>query len=403
MEPRLVDVAVQHEKIDSAAPGAVPVLLELIRVLQPAPRQRIGRERFGSDRLFAVNPADGSGELVGRRAADPELPGRQIRAFAALHRFERPAIRFEAAQKTVSAAELREAAEVVFRKKFGDRLLEIVEKTRRLFRCADRITEHGRQVWLQRVAAARFELAVKAVRPVLAADLVAVNDAVAQNIEPLRVGQIFFHHAGPVGIEPAARKLVALEPGKRGRSVSLAGRRMADAEQLPGSGRDLPFELSCGIEFSGQVDDRLRRDPGRGGVSGRRRTEAEARAGGVLQFDLRNHRLPGEPHRFQPDVGRADPDRPDPVAETNPGRTRLDRPIAERDVLRTALVVVNAEIECSGLREIHAVRRELDFTAHIEVGLPEFQFRKAKRRQFGKVETQFGGTALLLQRQAEGK
>ena len=146
-------------------------------IILPAPGRRGRGERFRADDGFAVNVRDGRGELDGWMplAAGPEFTHHHVRRRAALQRFKRPGVRLNRIHQTVLAAEFGEMTEVIFREQIGDGAAHVPEKTlghRRVVH--DATGERGQE--FQRVVAAPFlEFLAEIFRPVLAADLVAVN------------------------------------------------------------------------------------------------------------------------------------------------------------------------------------------------------------------------------------
>ena len=184
--PRLVGEAVVDDAVDAFREDAVALRLEAVGRLLPASRAlaRPARERLG--RLVAPSPdvrevggearvADGQHAGAGRA---PELAHRDVGGRAVLEVVRRAAaVGLERELQAARMALFRERARVVLGEEVGDRAAEVGEEALRLVRRADDVAGEDGVVGGHPVAAPPRELLLEALRPVLRADLVAVDYA----------------------------------------------------------------------------------------------------------------------------------------------------------------------------------------------------------------------------------
>ncbi len=111
------------------------------------------------------------------------------------------------------------------------------------------------------VAAPLLEFLAELRCPVLAADLVAVNQHIVEGLvladKRTEVIENFLHIAGPVRVERGAAQLVALQtqPTFRRRMIILAATRVADAQNRPAPRRRIPIKLAVRLKSAGEVND----------------------------------------------------------------------------------------------------------------------------------------------------
>ena len=300
-------------------------------------------------------------------------------------------------------AECREVVVVVLRKEVAHGALEVVEELRRLARRFDDVAEEGRQPGAERVAPARTELVRHRLRPVLPADLVAVDDRDRDDV--LRAGRLqqALRHVRPVRVQPLLRELVAFEARQRRGRAALARRRVADAEDAPeGGGGERgggEVERAVGAEAGREVDEGGKRDAGRGGVG--RRAVGERRGGRVLRIDVLHARQFGEGEGRKRLVAHAHPGRAGDRVEADAEEARVPGRRGEAQRLRRLLRVEELVEEVAARRPRLAVRRGGDVALRIELRLVEREDRRGRRDRPVVFERQLAAGMRRPKRQRE--
>src|ERR1051325_10383872 len=98
------------------------------------------------------------------------------------------------------AAERSEVSEIILREEIADRPAEIPEESLAHLHAVDDSPSNDRHEWQQIVPAPLLELLAELGRPVLAADLVAVDEGVVERLSRQRTDILEHgrHHPGPV-------------------------------------------------------------------------------------------------------------------------------------------------------------------------------------------------------------
>ena len=233
-------------------------------MLLPAAGFRRSSERFGTDELAPVHVGHRGGQLgvAGvAAAAHPELAHGNVAVAPELEIVRRAvAIGLQGVLQPRAAGHLGELPGVVLREEVGDGPAQIPEEALGdLGAVHDAAREDGQEA-LDVIAAAPLELLVEALRPVLAAHFVAVDQHVVESgldlagQEP-EFGQHGAHHAVPMGLRGLLAELVAFEAGARGRGgmVLAAVGGVAHAEDRPVARRHVPGQLPVGGHGGGEV------------------------------------------------------------------------------------------------------------------------------------------------------
>lgn len=159
VDKRLVDVAVDYQRVRALGPHRVAGGFQHPRILPPvAVGAPAGCERFRARRAPAVEVGCRRRVPAGRASAKPEFARGNVRRARAPQIVERPAVRFENREQPVFVAELCEVVEIVFGEEVGDRALEVVEEARGFCGAFDRVPERRRQPLYGVVSAPLFEL-----------------------------------------------------------------------------------------------------------------------------------------------------------------------------------------------------------------------------------------------------
>jgi len=255
VRPRLHRVTMKNVAVQALAINQVAEGLERIRIVLPAAGLGSCGERFRADNGFAVNVRDGRREFDGRMAgtAAPKFAHHDIGGRAALQRFIRASVRLDRVHQSVLVAEFGKMAIVIFRKQIGDRAAHVPQKTLRYRRIVHHATGERGQIFQEVVAASLVKFFAEILRPVLAADFVAVNQRTVERLagERAEIIENFLHEAVPMRVERGLAELVAFQAFafRRRGMIFHAGRRVADAQNQPVAGRRVPVQPSIRREF----------------------------------------------------------------------------------------------------------------------------------------------------------
>ena len=274
--PRLVGEAVVDDAVDALREDAVALRLEAVGRLLPAADTlcRIASKSLHRHNAPPPDVREGSGEA---RVADgrdanarlaPELAHRDVGGGAVLEVVRRAAaVGLQRELQPARMALLRERARVVLGEEVGDGAAEVGEKALRLVRRADDVPGEDGVVGGHRVAAPPREFALEALRPVLRADLVAVDEDAVEAVRDVareRAEEVAeLRDVGvEVEVERARRELVDLQPNAAfgRRMVASPVRRVAEADDRPIAGRNIPRQRPILRQPVREVNDGRFRD-----------------------------------------------------------------------------------------------------------------------------------------------
>ena len=214
------------------------------------------------------------GELDGSLAlaAAPKLAHDDIGRRTGLQRFKRPGVRFHRTLQTVLVTEFREMTEIIIGEQIGNRAADVPEKTFADSRAGHHAAGESRQIFHEVIAAALLKFRPEISRPVLATDLVAVDQRIVERAAGERpdVIQHLLHETGPMRIQCRFAQLVAFKPQAfRGRGMVIhPDRRVAHPQNRPLARRCLPVQVAIRRHFVGEIHHILKRHrPGRRDIS----------------------------------------------------------------------------------------------------------------------------------------
>ena len=267
--------AVVDELVHALAVGEIALRLHGPKIALPlaAPRTRRRRKRLGADDRLAEDMGHRRDHARHARAAvvllaAPELAHRHVAEIAVLEVVRRTVpVRLEIELESVLPALRLQRARIVLAEQRRDDAPEVVQELLRLRRIADHIPDQDRQERTNRVSRPLLELPLKSLRPVLAADLIAVNKGArqARTMITRKIAKRTAELANvgfEVEVKRRPRQLVDLEAATEtgGRMVLLAVRLVANAKELPVlSGRGGPLQRAVRLDLRAQVDNRILR------------------------------------------------------------------------------------------------------------------------------------------------
>ena len=165
-------------------------------------------------------------------------------------------------------AQFSEASSVVLGEEVGEQTAEVLEEPLRLVNTSDDASGEDGQVWPDRIPHPLLECLVEALRPVLTSDLVAVDVRGGEANRVVRSGG----HAEAAAersdeplemdIHRGGGKLIHLQSAAavRGGVVTASVAGVADAEDRPVPGGDIPLQLAVRRHLFRQIDDAVLRN-----------------------------------------------------------------------------------------------------------------------------------------------
>ena len=277
--PGLVGEAVVDDAVDAGGEHLVALRLDVVGRGEPASagtgargeglRRGVAAAPHVGERRGEARVADAAGMVRAACGGGPVFSHRDVDVLSVLEVVGGAvAVGLDGAEEAVLVAELGEASGVVLREEVRDHAAEVLEEALGLLDAADDASgEHG-EVARERVAHALLERLVEALGPVLHADLVAVDEDVVEagladlaRLDAERLAEAR-HVLVEVVVHRRGGELVDLEAASLfgGGVVAASVADVADAEDRPVAGGDVPFERAVLLHLRREVDDGVLRD-----------------------------------------------------------------------------------------------------------------------------------------------